>query len=127
MARSLSDAANYIMGQFNRFGIKVSEDSRIKSMYDSVCKEDGSSRGLISEKDQNFDIAREALRDLSQLEFFFDQIRSGVCYELSFDHLVIFRESLIYHLDELLSLIGYWTLEVNNYSFFEKLRYLYQH
>lgn len=76
MTRSLSDAANYILEQFNRFGIEIPEDSRIKSMYDSVCEKDGSSRGLISEKDQNFNITREALRDFSQLEFFFDQIRS---------------------------------------------------
>jgi len=77
MARSLSDAANYILGQFERFGIEIPDDSRIKSMYDSVCKKDGSSRGLISEKDQNFDIAREALRDFRQLEFFFEQIANN--------------------------------------------------
>ena len=74
MRRSLSEAANYVLGQFGRFGVTVPERSRIKTMYRSVCNDDGSSRGWIPENDPNFDIAREALRDFKQLEFFFDQI-----------------------------------------------------
>jgi hypothetical protein len=74
MQRSLSDAANYVLEQFDLFGIQIPEDSRIKSMYNSVCNEDGSSRGFISENNPDFNVAREALRDFSQLEFFFDQI-----------------------------------------------------
>lgn len=76
MARSLSDAANYVLKQFVCFGLEVPQGSRIRHMYSAVCNKDGSSRGLISEKDPNFDIAKEALRDFSQLEFFFDQIRN---------------------------------------------------
>ena len=76
MARSLSDAANYVLEQFAWFGLEVPEDSRIKRMYSAVCNDDGSSRGFIPENDPNFDIAREALRDFLQLEFFFDQIRN---------------------------------------------------
>lgn len=76
MARSLSDAANYVLNQFVCFGLEVPEGSRIRNMYSAVCNDDGSSRGLIPENDPNFDMAREALRDFSQLEFFFDQIRN---------------------------------------------------
>lgn len=74
MPRSLSEAAKYVIDRFKSFGIEVSENSRFIQMYKSVCKEDGNSRGFIREDDPNFDIALEALRDFSQLEFFFDQI-----------------------------------------------------
>jgi len=74
MQRSLSEAATYVLGQFGRLGIEVPERSRIKTIYRSVCNDDGSSRGLIQENDPDFDITREALRDFKQLEFFFDQI-----------------------------------------------------
>ena len=76
MPRSLSKAANYIIEQFSSFGIQIPAGSRIKRMYSAVCNDDGSPRGFIPENDPNFDIAREALRDFSQLEFFFDQIRN---------------------------------------------------
>jgi len=76
MTRSLSEAANYVLDQFACFGLEVPEGSRIRRMYSAICNDDGSSRGLIAENDPNFDIAREALRDFSQLEFFFDQIRN---------------------------------------------------
>jgi len=77
MARSLSEAANYIIGKFDNFGMEIPEDSRIKSMYKSVCKDDGSSRGLIPETDEKFREAREALRDIRQFEFFFDQVNDS--------------------------------------------------
>jgi hypothetical protein len=47
-------------------------------MYKAVCNKDGSSRGLILETDANFNVAREALRDFSQLEFFFDKITNDL-------------------------------------------------
>jgi len=74
MQRSLSKAANYVLGQFSRFGVAIPEQSRIKSMYKSVCNDDGSSRGWIPESEPDFAIAREALRDFRQLEFFLNQI-----------------------------------------------------
>jgi len=78
MARSLSDAANYVLNQFASSGLEVPEESRIRHMYSAVCNDDGSSRGLIPENDPDFNVAREALRDFSQLEFFFDQIPNDV-------------------------------------------------
>lgn len=43
-------------------------------MYEAVCSDDGSPRGFISEASPEFKHAREALRDIRQLEFFFEQI-----------------------------------------------------
>lgn len=74
MGRSLSEAANYVLQQFDSFGISIPNSSRIKDMYRAICNNDGSTRGLISEKDTNFNKAREAMRDFLQLEFFFEQI-----------------------------------------------------
>ncbi|MBN1803651.1 MAG: hypothetical protein JW837_00230 [Sedimentisphaerales bacterium] len=76
MQRSLSEAANYVLRQFNCFVIKVPNNSRLILEYKSVCKDNGSSRGFIPEDDSNFDVAIEAQRDFRQLEFFFDQIDS---------------------------------------------------
>ena len=74
MGRSLSEAANYVLQQFESFGVSIPNSSRIKDTYRAICNDDGSTRGLISEKDATFNEAREALRDFSQLEFFFEQI-----------------------------------------------------
>lgn len=74
MARSLSDAANYILERFKHYGVGVPTSSRFTRFHDAVCNDDGSSRGRIPESDPHFESAREALRDISQLEFFFDQI-----------------------------------------------------
>jgi len=74
MARSLSDAATYVLERFTHYGIDVPARSRFKQLHNAVCNDDGSSRGYISEKDPHFETAREALRDFKQLEFFFDQI-----------------------------------------------------
>ncbi len=74
MARSLSDAADYVLERFRHYGVDVPASSRFKRLHNAVCNDDGSSRGCISEDDSLFEIAREALRDVSQLEFFFDQI-----------------------------------------------------
>ncbi len=74
MGRSLSEAAKYVLAQFECFGVEVSENSRLKFMYKAVCNNDGSSRGLIREDAPGFAEAREAQRDFSQLEFFFEQV-----------------------------------------------------
>jgi len=74
MGRSLSEAANYVLQQFVSYGVSIPNSSRIKDTYRAICNDDGSTRGFISEKDVNFNEAREAMRDFSQLEFFFEQI-----------------------------------------------------
>ena len=73
MRRSLSEAATYVLERFEHYGIEVPAGSRFKRLYNAVCNDDGSSRGYIPESDPHFESAREALRDISQLEFFFDQ------------------------------------------------------
>jgi len=75
MARSLSEAAKYVLERFKHYGIDVPASSRFMRMHSALCNDDGSSRGYISEDDSLFETAREALRDISQLEFFFDQIK----------------------------------------------------
>jgi hypothetical protein len=75
MMRSLSEAANYVIQEFRQLGINIAENSRFMREYKAVCNDDGSSRGYILENDSNFAFALEALRDISQLEFFFDQIK----------------------------------------------------
>ncbi len=75
MSRSLSEAAKYVIEELKRLGIEVPQGSRLMCMYNSVCNSDGSSRGLISEDMPNFQIARETLRDLTILEFYFDKVK----------------------------------------------------
>jgi len=72
--RSLSEAAVYVLEQFERFNVAIPPSSRFKRMYDVVCNPDGTSRGYIAHGSLDFETAREALRDISQLEFFFAQI-----------------------------------------------------
>lgn len=74
MIRSLCEAAKYVLERFKYYGADVPASSRFIRMDKGVCNDDGGSRGFISETDPEFDHAREALRDFSQLEFFFDQI-----------------------------------------------------
>lgn len=74
MARSLSEAAKYVLGRFEHYGINVPASSRFTRLRDAVCNDDGGSRGYISENNSHFETAREALRDIRQLEFFFEQI-----------------------------------------------------
>ena len=78
MMRSLSEAANYVIQEFKQLGINIAENSRFMREYKAVCNDDGSSRGYILENDSNFVFALEALRDISQLEFFFDQIKEDL-------------------------------------------------
>jgi hypothetical protein len=78
MGRSLSEKANYVLQQFKLFGVDVPGGSRISDMYKAICNENGSSRGLILKTDADFNVAREALRDFSQLEFYFDQVKGLV-------------------------------------------------
>lgn len=74
MARSLSEAATYVLQQIEAYGVKVSASSRLASEFKAVCNNDGSSRDYISKDDSRFETALEALRDFRQLEFFFDAI-----------------------------------------------------
>jgi hypothetical protein len=79
MGRSLSEAANYVLQQLESFGINIPGGSRIEDMYKAVCNKNGSSRGFIPENDPDFDVAKEALRDFTQLEFYFDSAKALAC------------------------------------------------
>lgn len=50
------------------------DTSRVSQFYTVLHNADGTSRGLIKPDDPDFEIACEALRDVTQLEFFFDQV-----------------------------------------------------
>lgn len=76
MRRSLSEAAGYVIDQLDRLGLGVPTESRLRRMYSAVCNSDGTSRGFIAENDPDFNTALEALRDFSQLEFFFEQVQN---------------------------------------------------
>jgi hypothetical protein len=72
MERSLSDAAAFVVGCVRALGLKA-EASRLSQFYDVLHNLDGTSKGMIEPGDPGFQIACEALRDLTQLEFVFDQ------------------------------------------------------
>jgi hypothetical protein len=74
--RSLSEAANYVIKEFRQLGICIAAKSRFMREYKAVCNDDGSSRGYILENNSHFVFALEALRDITQLEFFFDQTKN---------------------------------------------------
>ena len=60
--------------------------------------------------------------DIDKLNTIFNHLSDGISYELCFDLLIVFRESLIFHLKEILSLIEYWKFELNNYSWWERAK-----
>jgi len=73
MERSLSDKAAFVVGCVRMLGLEA-QASRLSQFYDVLHKLDGTSKGLIEPGAPGFQIACEALRDLTQLEFFFDQV-----------------------------------------------------
>jgi hypothetical protein len=73
MERSLSDAVAFVIDCIRRLALNT-KASRV-SQFDAVLhNRDGTSRGLIAPDNPDFQVACEALRDVKQLEFFFDQV-----------------------------------------------------
>ncbi|MBW7988471.1 MAG: hypothetical protein FVQ84_00385 [Planctomycetes bacterium] len=74
MGRSLNQAAKYVLESIESLGLQITIESRLDAMCKSLQNPDGSWRDFIGVNDHDFNFAREALRDLTLLEFFFDQI-----------------------------------------------------
>lgn len=73
MGRSLSEAAKFVVNSIASLGLNVQSGSRFDLMYKTLHNPDGTSRD-IKPDNPNFGVACEALRDITQLEFFFDQV-----------------------------------------------------
>ena len=64
---------------------------------------------------------------IEKLSVVFDLLREGIACELSFDHLMIFRENLILHMQKILKLIDYWTMELHHNSFIDRVKNSFQY
>ncbi len=67
--RGLGEAAAYVWKKFNDLGLHPSPSSRLGMMFSLFEKRD-----FIPEGDSDFELACEALRDITLLEFAFDQL-----------------------------------------------------
>jgi len=74
ISRPFYQSAQFIIDSVRSLGLNIHPDSRLMRMYRVLCKPDGTSRGTIEPTDPDFQTALEALRDITQLEFVFDQI-----------------------------------------------------
>lgn len=74
MGRSLNQAAKFVFESVGSLGLNLRPGSRLDAMCKSLKNQDGTWRNFIRATDQDFSFACEALRDLTLLEFFFDQI-----------------------------------------------------
>ena len=64
---------------------------------------------------------------IDKLNGVFDLLRRGIACELSFDHLMIFREKLINHMQAILELTDYWMMELHHNSFIERVKNSFQY
>ena len=60
--------------------------------------------------------------DVEKINIVFDLLRKGIACQLCFDHLLNFREKLLYQLNELFLLIDYWSLELEDDSFLNRMK-----
>jgi hypothetical protein len=73
VSRSLSDAVAFVTSCICKLGLRTCA-SRFSQFHTVLHNPDGTPRGVIRPSDPDFPIACEALRDVTQLEFFFDQV-----------------------------------------------------
>ncbi len=72
--RPLYKATQYVWDEIDKRTETAHRESRFGKMYYALCNLDGSARPIVDQNDSNFEIAREAIRDVRQLEFVFDQL-----------------------------------------------------
>lgn len=70
MGRSLIEATEFVINSIKTFGIKIPSGSRLDLIYKTFSKY----KGIITSDKPEFQIACEAIRDIIQLEFFFDVV-----------------------------------------------------
>ncbi|MCK4651400.1 hypothetical protein KAT08_04465 [Candidatus Babeliales bacterium] len=100
---------------------KLTVDGIRSSELDSLFKQiDGQQYRVLSN-----DIVFCNKEENELLQEFFNFVRIGIIYELVFDHMVIFRNNLIYHLENLYFLIDYWTKEIDSYSLRGKIKNIF--
>ena len=69
--RSLNEAAQFVSDSIKALGLDIRPSSRIYEMYESLKNEDRTWKNFIGTDETDYNTAREALRDLTLLEFFF--------------------------------------------------------
>lgn len=73
MGRSLSEKVKFVVDSIESLGLNVRAGSRLDLMKQVLIDPDGTGR-YIRPDDPDFEVACEAIRDITQLEFFFDQV-----------------------------------------------------
>lgn len=73
MSRSLAEKVKFVVDSIVSLGQNVRPSSRLDLMKRAMLNPDGTGRD-IKPGDPDFEIACEAIRDFTQLEFFFDQV-----------------------------------------------------
>ena len=76
MSRSLAEKVEFVVNSIVSLGINVRSGSRLDLMKRALLNPDGTGR-YIKPDDTQFEVACEAIRDITQLEFFFDQVNLG--------------------------------------------------
>ena len=70
--RNLAELSAFVMSSIEAIGVDVPAASRLRQMHDLIV----SVTGMIQPSHPNFDVAREAIRDLQMLGFTFDHLDS---------------------------------------------------
>lgn len=78
MSRSLAEKVKFVVNSIESLGIDVRPGSRLNLMKGVLLNPNGTGRHIKSD-DPQFEIACEAIRDITQLEFFFEQV--NLCSE----------------------------------------------
>lgn len=76
MSRSLAEKVTFVVDSIVSLGINVRSGSRLDLMNRALLNNDGTGRH-IKPDDTQWEVACEAIRDITQLEFFFDQVNLG--------------------------------------------------
>jgi len=100
---------------FYKFNCRCINSFKLSILFKEI---DEGQNNFLSNKDK-FLLTQENIEKINAV---FDLLRKGIACELCFDHLLNFRENLIYQLKELFFLIDYWNIEYQNNSFLEKMK-----
>lgn len=73
MSRSLAEKVKFVVDSIVSLGLNVRPGSRLDLMKRALLNPDGTGR-YIKPEDKDFEVTCEAIRDITQLEFFFDRV-----------------------------------------------------
>lgn len=83
----LSDQASTIIEELERRGCQVNPASRLRKMHRILCSTDGTPAEVIGSNDPHFDDAREAIRDVTMIQFILSRLGPLLDEPANADHL----------------------------------------